>query len=261
MRILKSEIVVEIAGALRHEPPKMSTGSTEPRAIFDLANECLGLGLSPQLTKPELARGIVEAAGYPWNADYESRGGTVTLPGLVAVRDAVRLFVGSGPSPKVDEDSTKVDHRPIPQYVPPHPGASSKAVSRRMTNARRRDTAPEVALRREIHALGFRYRVAYPIPGQRRRTIDLAFTRCRVAVFVDGCFWHGCPEHGTNPQQNSEWWLQKFRANRTRDLDTNRILDELGWTVVRVWEHEDPKVAAALVGASIDAARLRLAHD
>ena len=94
MMILKSEIVAEIANALRHEPPKMSTGSTEPREIFDLVNECLGLGLSPKLTKPELARGIVEAAGYPWNADYESSGGTVTLRGLLAVRDAVRLFLG-----------------------------------------------------------------------------------------------------------------------------------------------------------------------
>lgn len=152
-------------------------------------------------------------------------------------------------------------HGPVPQHVPPHPGASSEAVSRRMTNARRRDTAPEVALRREVHALGLRYRVGYPIPGQRRRTIDLAFTRRRVAVFVDGCFWHGCPEHGTSPRQNSAWWLQKFTANQTRDLDTNRILSELGWTVIRVWEHEDPKVAAALVAASVDAARLRFAHD
>ncbi len=94
MRASKGDVVVEIATALNHPPPKMSTGSTEPREIFDLVNEVLGLGLSVRLTKPEMARGIVEAAGYSWNPDYESRGGTVTLNGIVAVRDAVRLFVG-----------------------------------------------------------------------------------------------------------------------------------------------------------------------
>lgn len=130
-----------------------------------------------------------------------------------------------------------------------------------MAAARRRDTAPEVALRREVHRLGLRYRVGFPVPGQRRRTIDLAFTRCRIAVFVDGCFWHGCPAHGTSPRQNSAWWIQKLAANEARDLDTNRILAELGWTVVRIWEHEDPLLAAARVAASVDAARLSLTHD
>ncbi|WP_315095403.1 very short patch repair endonuclease [uncultured Cellulomonas sp.] len=148
-----------------------------------------------------------------------------------------------------------------PQHVPAHPGSSSAAVSRRMSVARRRDTAPEMALRRAAHASGLRYRVAYPIPGQRRRTIDLAFTRVRVAVFVDGCFWHGCPTHGTSPRQNSEWWTQKLAANYARDRDTDRILRELGWTVLRIWEHEDPIEACSRVASSVARARLALGDD
>jgi DNA mismatch endonuclease (patch repair protein) len=107
-----------------------------------------------------------------------------------------------------------------------------------MSRAKRRDTEPELALRRELYARGLRYRVAYPVPGQRRRTIDVAFTRVKVAVFVDGCFWHGCPSHGTSPQSNSKWWREKLTANRVRDADTTRALRALGWKVIRVWEHE-----------------------
>lgn len=142
-----------------------------------------------------------------------------------------------------------------PQHVPAHPGASSAQVSARMSNARRKDTAPELALRSELHGRGLRYRVTYPVPGQRRRTIDVAFTRVKVAVFVDGCFWHGCPDHGTRPRSNSTWWLGKLAANRARDEDTDRTLSELGWTVVRVWEHEPATDAAARIEAVVNAAR------
>ncbi|MFD6164205.1 very short patch repair endonuclease [Oerskovia sp. NPDC060287] len=124
-----------------------------------------------------------------------------------------------------------------------------------MRVARRRDTAPEVALRKALHAAGLRYRVAYPVPGQRRRTIDIAFTRIRLAVFVDGCFWHGCPEHGTRPRANSEWWAAKLAANRARDADTDRVLAELGWFVVRVWEHEPTQEAADRVRAAVGASQ------
>ncbi|QKE83184.1 very short patch repair endonuclease [Arthrobacter sp. NEB 688] len=113
-----------------------------------------------------------------------------------------------------------------------------------MSTAKRRDTAPEVALRRELHARGLRYRTNVPVPQQRRRTIDVAFTRAKVAVFVDGCFWHGCPEHGTRPRANSEWWAKKLTANQARDRDTDRLLVDLGWHVIRVWEHEAPQAAA-----------------
>ncbi len=127
-----------------------------------------------------------------------------------------------------------------------------------MSKARRRDTAPEVALRRRLHAAGLRYRVTFPVPGQRRRTIDIAFTRVRVAVFVDGCFWHGCTSHGTQPAQNSAWWQQKIAANKARDADTDRVLQSLGWAVVRVWEHESPGAAAARVTGLVTTARLSL---
>ncbi|MGQ2911093.1 very short patch repair endonuclease [Aeromicrobium sp.] len=113
-----------------------------------------------------------------------------------------------------------------------------------MSRLARTDTAPELALRRELHSRGLRYRVQLHVPGNRRRRIDIAFTRARVAVLVDGCYWHGCPEHGTRPRTNREWWDWKIQRNRDRDTDTNRLLDEAGWTVVRVWEHEDPAAAA-----------------
>ncbi|MEU4360491.1 very short patch repair endonuclease [Promicromonospora sp. NPDC023987] len=141
----------------------------------------------------------------------------------------------------------QVATRMVPQHVSAHPGSSSTGVSARMSRARRRDTAPEVALRRELHARGLRYRVAYPVPGQRRRTIDITFTRLKVAVFVDGCFWHGCPEHGTKPRSNSAWWQEKLAANAARDADTDRALTELGWLVIRVWEHDLDLRAADLV--------------
>lgn len=86
-----------------------------------------------------------------------------------------------------------------------------------------------------------------------RRKVDIVFPSRKVAVFVDGCFWHGCPDHGTQPRSNAEWWLWKIQRNRDRDDDTNRVLAELGWHVVRVWEHTDPDEAADLVEATLDA--------
>jgi DNA mismatch endonuclease (patch repair protein) len=125
-----------------------------------------------------------------------------------------------------------------------------------MSTARRKDTKAELALRRVLHGRGLRYRVIYPVPGQRRRSIDVAFTRAKVAVFVDECFWHSCPEHGTKPRANSGWWETKLAANTARDRDTDRLLEENGWVVVRVWEHEDPDEAARRVQAVLDARRL-----
>lgn len=132
----------------------------------------------------------------------------------------------------------------VPQHVPAHPGSSSAQVSERMSRLRRRDNTGELALRRQLHSLGLRFRVQYPVPGAPRRTIDIAFTRCKLAVFVDGCFWHGCPEHGSSPRSNSEWWQRKLLANRERDRDTDNLLQERGWTVLRIWEHETLSTAA-----------------
>lgn len=94
-----------------------------------------------------------------------------------------------------------------------------------------------MALRRELHRRGLRFRVVYPVPGNGRRSIDIAFTRSRLAVFVDGCFWHGCPEHGTLPLSNRDWWRTKLEVNRARDRDTDELLAGAGWDVLRFWEH------------------------
>ena len=104
-----------------------------------------------------------------------------------------------------------------------------------------RDTAPEVAVRRELHRHGVRFRLHRgDLPGRP----DIVLVRVRVAVFIDGCFWHGCPEHFTVPRANREWWLEKIAANRRRDERTAQELRDMGWEPVRVWEHEDPVVVA-----------------
>lgn len=113
-----------------------------------------------------------------------------------------------------------------------------------MRRQARKDTAAEIALRRELHRRGLRYRVEYPVPGMPRRRMDIAFTRAKVAVFVDGCFWHACPEHGTNPANNGVWWAEKLRRNVERDRETDAHLETVGWTVLRMWEHESPAGAA-----------------
>jgi DNA mismatch endonuclease (patch repair protein) len=117
-------------------------------------------------------------------------------------------------------------------------------MSGRMSRVKRRDNGPEIAVRRLLHSRGLRYRVAWPVPGQRRRTIDIAFTRARIAVFIDGCFWHGCPTHGTSPKANSVWWSDKISTNRARDANVSSQLVEMGWTVMRFWEHEDATAVA-----------------
>ncbi|WP_425438540.1 very short patch repair endonuclease [Pseudonocardia oroxyli] len=129
--------------------------------------------------------------------------------------------------------------------------ASSPGVRRSMRSNKGRDTGPELALRSAVHALGLRYRVnARPLKGVRR-TADLVFSRARVAVFLDGCFWHGCPEHHTVAKTNGEFWARKVSENRRRDRDTDAKLAEAGWRSVRVWEHEDPVVAAERVRAAV----------
>ncbi len=132
---------------------------------------------------------------------------------------------------------------------PPRPARpqTDARTSARMSRQRRRDTAPEVALRRELHRRGLRFYVdRAPLPGVRRRA-DLVFPRRRVAVYVDGCFWHRCPLHATDPKNNAQWWADKLAANVQRDRDTDSGLTAAGWTVVRVWEHEDPIAAATRV--------------
>lgn len=124
-------------------------------------------------------------------------------------------------------------------------------VARRMSRQRTRDTRPELALRRLLHVEGLRYRVALKVPGHPRRSIDIAFIGAKVAVFVDGCFWHACPAHATWPRANAVWWRQKLDANVRRDRQTDRWLRDAGWEVIRAWEHEDPRDAAVRVAAVV----------
>lgn len=135
--------------------------------------------------------------------------------------------------------------------------ATDPRTSARLSRQRRRDTAAEVALRRELHRRGRRFFVdRAPLPGLRRRA-DLVFPRTRVAVYVDGCFWHSCPQHATFPKNNAQWWADKLAGNVARDRDTDFRLRAQGWTVVRVWEHETVTAAADRVEAALVEARAR----
>lgn len=120
----------------------------------------------------------------------------------------------------------------------------SEERSARMGRVRKTRTAPELALRRELHRRGLRYRVDHPVPGAPRRLIDVALTRARIAVFVDGCFWHGCPAHFHAPRNNALWWQWKIATVQHRDDDTVRLVTQAGWWAWRVWEHEDPREVA-----------------
>lgn len=112
-----------------------------------------------------------------------------------------------------------------------------------MRNVRVRDTGPEMVIRRLLFAAGFRYRVNFrpKTPNIGRSSIDIAFPRKRVAIFIDGCFWHGCPEHGEVPKANNEWWENKFAQNRERDARITEKLTASGWIVLRFWTHEKPE--------------------
>lgn len=126
-----------------------------------------------------------------------------------------------------------------------------------MSKLGRRDTVPELEIRSELHRRGFRFRVdRAPVRGLRSRA-DIVFGPARVAVYVDGCFWHSCPEHGTKPKANAEWWERKLTRNTERDRETDRVLREHGWEVVRIWEHEDPAAAADRVESALIAAGSR----
>ncbi|MFG2782424.1 very short patch repair endonuclease [Streptomyces prunicolor] len=138
----------------------------------------------------------------------------------------------------------------MPDAVP-----SSAAVSARMSRQSSRDTVPEVAVRRLLHAEGLRYRVNVPVPGIPRRTIDIVFSKAKIAIFMDGCFWHGCPEHATQPKSNAEWWRAKLDKNMARDAETTEHLLAEGWTVLRFWEHETADGVAQQIAASLATCR------
>lgn len=124
-----------------------------------------------------------------------------------------------------------------------------------MAATRGRDTTPELKIRSAAHRIGLRFRVCCrPLPAVRR-TADLLFPGQRLAVFVDGCFWHGCPEHGVAPHTNMAFWTTKLARNTERDRETDRLLRGAGWIVLRIWEHVDPDEAVRTIGRAVTALR------
>ena len=132
----------------------------------------------------------------------------------------------------------KKSARPIP---------SSYAALKRMQAAKPRDTVPEKALRSELHKRGLRFRIDAKPVKELNRKADILFRSVKVAVFVDGCFWHGCPIHGTQAKANAEFWKNKIKRNQERDAETNQLLKKAGWKVIRVWEHENHEKAASKI--------------
>lgn len=123
--------------------------------------------------------------------------------------------------------------------------------SERMSRTAQRDNLRERSLRSELHRRGLRFRLHRKLIEGSRRTVDIVFPLQRVAIFLDGCFWHGCPKHGTWPKNNADWWRNKIETNVHRDRDTNLRLKKAGWTVIRVWEHEDICAAAARIERTV----------
>lgn len=155
---------------------------------------------------------------------------------------------------------------PIPQepqenpdtWTPPEGSwASSESRRRNMQAIRSRDTKPERLIRSLLHASGLRYRVAARPLADLRRTADVVFRPAKVAVFIDGCYWHGCPEHYVPPKTNQGYWSGKVATNMARDRDTNDRLAQAGWTVLRFWEHESPNACALQIAATVDRLRPR----
>lgn len=142
--------------------------------------------------------------------------------------------------------------------------ASRPGIDRIMRANKSRDTKPELRLRRALHRRGLRYRVHHRPEPELRRTADLVFPRAKVAIFVDGCFWHGCPAHHRPASVNSAFWANKIQGTQARDRSTTQFLQERGWAVIRVWEHEDPEVVAESVAAAVrtrSASRPKAATD
>jgi DNA mismatch endonuclease (patch repair protein) len=127
------------------------------------------------------------------------------------------------------------------------PAPLNATVSAQMQRMPRSSSGPEMLIRRELHSRGLRFRVNHPrLPGRP----DIAFTAARIAVFIDGCFWHSCPDHSVLPKNNRDWWRSKLERNVERDREKDALLEKLGWTVLHVWEHEEPLEAADAIEQS-----------
>jgi DNA (cytosine-5)-methyltransferase 1 len=174
------------------------------------------------------------------------------VPPLVA-RVLARQLAVAVQGPAAADEFHPAPRRILPAKQRPAPPPTDATTRARMRRQPRRDTKPETNLRTHVHALGLRYRVnEKPLPDLRRNA-DLVFRGTRIAVFVDGCFWHGCPVHARPTKSHTKWWAEKIAANKRRDADTTRRLHEAGWQVIRMWEHEDPAETAQLIKATLEA--------
>ena len=137
--------------------------------------------------------------------------------------------------------------------VVPYPAPTSAAATKIGKANKRRDTKAEVRLRSLLHRKGLRFRKDHLLRvGALRVHVDIAFTRRRVAVFIDGCFWHGCPDHQHMPKSNRDYWVPKLAANQARDRKVDAALAADGWEVVRIWEHEDDEHSLARIMTALD---------
>lgn len=161
------------------------------------------------------------------------------LLGAVLASGIAQQIGGSG----IEAIHRRPDAPGIAKTSPPPP-ATDDATRARMRRQSKRDTSPELRIRKRLHSRGLRFVVDSKPEPTLRRTADLTFRGARVAVFIDGCFWHGCPLHARATKSNTKWWADKIEANRQRDAETVALLEAAGWTVIRIWEHEDPDQAA-----------------
>ncbi len=136
----------------------------------------------------------------------------------------------------------------------------TEIVRRQMQRQRTSGTTAELAVRRALHRLGYRYRVDYQVLPDQRYRGDIVWRREHLVVFLDGCFWHGCPAHGTTPKSNTDWWSAKIEKNRERDLRATSLLSDAGWTVLRFWEHEPTNEIVTRIEAELNDLRQERSH-
>ena len=210
-------------------------------ASADRAFRAAGSGWTP--TRCPRIRGAVATRSTPLAAPWPGSDGAALRRAAVAPAPGRTGLAAAAPM------NATAGRSPTPQ--PAGAGGATPA-GERLRRVRRRDTAAERALRSELHRRGFRFRVDARAESGIRTRADLLFPRARLAVFVDGCFWHGCPDHATWPRHRGEWWRQKILANQTRDRRNRAALEAAGWMVVSIWEHEDEVAAADRVERALE---------
>ena len=177
---------------------------------------------------------------------YKFDGGTMTIQAQIGNAVPPRMAEAIG---LLVDDAVRRHRNAAARPRPP--AASSPDVRHRMQSVGQRDSAAELAVRTRLHRMGLRFRVDHPPLAGVRRRADILFTTARVAVYVDGCFWHGCAEHVTWPKENGDYWRAKIERNMLRDVNTDRLLSERGWAVVRAWSHEDADAVASKVASLV----------